>query len=60
MKFNHKAFAISAAVVALIGLICIFAGAAVWSMSILTLIVGIGYGIIFGIALRGNDNGKMD
>ena len=55
MKFNYKAFVISVAVVSVIGLICLIAGAAVWSMTILSLIVGIGYGIIFGIALRGND-----
>ena len=55
MKFNYRAFAISVAVVSAIGLICLIAGAAVWNMTILSLIVGIGYGIIFGIALRGND-----
>ena len=58
--FNFRAFWISTIAVLLIGLMCILAdGESVGAFLILSMTVGTGYGIIFGIALqrKEKDNG---
>ena len=51
--FNFRAFWISTITVLLIGLMCILAdGESVGAFLLLSMTVGTGYGIIFGIALQ--------
>ena len=54
-NFNFLVFYISEIVVLLIGLMCIFAGGAIFTFLALSIIVGTGYGIIFGVGLRRNN-----
>ena len=51
--FNYRAFWISTITVLMIGLMCILAdGQSVGAFMLLSMTVGIGYGIIFGTALQ--------
>ena len=59
-NFNYRAFWISTITVLMIGLMCILAdGESVGAFMLLSMTVGVGYGIIFGTAFRRKekDNG---